>query len=133
MRCFYNAWVLVGNEYIDGERSSFEELSYVYWPRFRGTMQCENYNRWKNDLSKFETNGAKATLQSWIEVARNEEKFQRDRAYDLLSGEPWKTKYDAQIAKDDLCEEMARKILNGEISTDRYMDRMISIMGDYDN
>ena len=96
-------------------------------------MQCENYNRWKNDISRFETNGAKATLQSWIEVARNEEKFQRDRAYDLLSGEPWKTKYDPQIAKDDLCEEMARKILNGEISTDRYMDRMISIMGDYDN
>ena len=105
----------------------------MHWPRFRGTMQCENYNHWKNELSNFETKGAKPTLHSWVELSRDEEKFQRDRAFDLLQGEPFKTKKPAQIAKDDLCEEMARKILNGEITTDRYMDRMISIMGDYNN
>ena len=51
----------------------------------------------------------------------------------LLQGEPFKTKKPDQIKKDDLCEEMARKILNGEISVDRYMDRMIEIMGDWDD
>ena len=51
----------------------------------------------------------------------------------LVQGEPFKTKKPDQIKKDDLCEEMARKILNGEISVDRYMDRMIEIMGDWDD
>ena len=51
----------------------------------------------------------------------------------LLKGEPWKEKKPQQKAKDDLCEQMAQKILNGEITVDRYMDRMIEIMRDYDN
>ena len=96
-------------------------------------MQGERYNRWKNDLSKYKTQGAKASLNSWLETSRLEEKFQRDRAYELLRGEPWKVKKDKQIEKDNLCELMAAKILNGEITTDRYMDRMIEIMGDYDD
>ena len=58
--------------------------------------------------------------------------MQRDRAFVLLSKqEGFKVKKDPQIAKDDLCEKMASKILNGEISVDRYMDRIIQIMGDY--
>ena len=61
------------------------------------------------------------------------EKFQRDRAYELLRGARWKVKKAKQIEKDDLCEKMAAKILSGEISTDRYMDRIIEIMGDYDD
>ena len=96
-------------------------------------MQGERYNRWKNELSKFKTQGAKASLNSWLETSRLEEKFQRDRAYMLLKGEPWKEKKPQQKAKDDICEQMAQKILNGEITVDRYIDRMIEIMGDYDN
>ena len=51
----------------------------------------------------------------------------------LLKGEPWKEKKPQQKAKDDICELMAQKILNGKITVDRYMDRMIEIMGNYDN
>ena len=133
MRAFYTVWKLVGDQYVDGERSTAEELSWFFWPRMRGSMQGERYNRWKNDLSKYKTQGAKASLNSWLETSRLEEKFQRDRAYELLRGEPWKVKKDKQIEKDNLCELMAAKILNGEITTDRYMDRMIEIMGDYDD
>ena len=79
-------------------------------------MQTEIYNRWKNELSRFKT-----------------QKSQRDRAYLLLQGELFKTKKQDQIQKDDLCAEMAREILNGEISVDRYMDGMIEIMGDWDD
>ena len=95
-------------------------------------MTAENYNRWKNELSRFKTQGSQSSLESWVETSQLEEKFQRDRTYELLEGKPWKTKKTAQIEKDDRCEEMARKILNGEITVDRYMDKMIDIMGDWD-
>ena len=51
----------------------------------------------------------------------------------LLKGEPWKEKNPQQKAKDDIWELMAQKSLNGEITVEHYMDRMIEIMGDYDN
>ena len=101
-------------------------------------MQGERYSRWKNDLSKYKTQRAKSSLNSWLETFRLEtyrleEKFQRDRAYELLRGEPWKVKKNKQIEKDDLCEFMAAKILNDKIITYHYIDRMIEIMGDYDD
>ena len=75
MRAFYTVWKLVGDQYVDGERSTAEELSWFFWPRMRGSMQGERYNRWKNDLSKYKTQGAKASLNSWLETSRLEESF----------------------------------------------------------
>ena len=57
---------------------------------------------------------ANASLNSWLETYQLEEKLQRDCAYMLLRGAPWKEKKLKQIKKDDLCEKMAAKILRGK-------------------
>ena len=48
-----------------------------------------------------------------------------------MSDDPWKQQQKKLKEKHDLRNLMVSTLKNKEISTDRYLDRMIEIMGDY--
>ena len=52
----------------------------------------EASNRSKNNISRIETKGGRATLESYLEVAKSLEKLQLDRVAELKNGAKIKQK-----------------------------------------